>query len=124
MQARRDCNIVFKLRKGKKIYYPVRLYFRFDEEIKNCIDKQNTKRIQHYQTRLKMDVKGNFLGEKKKENVITRNKKIMKIKVSPSKSKHQVKGNHPYTKLTTRLKDKSSTIIYIHSKLSVYTKCV
>ena len=33
------------------------------------------------------------------------------------KGKHTLKvGNHPYTKLTGRLKGKSSKIIYIHDK--------
>lgn len=47
LQARRQWYDIFKVLKGKnlqpRIFYPVRLLFRFEEEIESFSDKQKTK---------------------------------------------------------------------------------
>ena len=44
LQARRDCQDIFKGMKGKnlqkRLLYPARISFRFDKEIKNFTEKQ------------------------------------------------------------------------------------
>ena len=57
------------------------------------------KRIQHHESSFTTNAKGISLS--RKENVITRNKKIMKWECSP---KHTVKvGSHPHTNMISKL---------------------
>ena len=66
LQARRGWHDIFKVMKGKnlqpRIFYPGRLSFRFDGEIKSFPDKQ--KSIQHHQTSFTTNAKGTSLGRK------------------------------------------------------------
>ena len=49
LQARRECQDIFKVMKGKKLQprllYPARISFRFDREIKTFTDKQKLREI-------------------------------------------------------------------------------
>ena len=69
LQARREWQDTFKVRKGKKLQprllYPARISFRFDGEIK-FYRQAKVKRIQHQQTSFTTNAKGSSLGRKQK----------------------------------------------------------
>ena len=79
LQARREWQDIFKVLKGKKstanlLLYLARLSFKINGEIKNFMDKQKLKRIQHHQTSFTTNIKRIYIVKKYK-----RRKKIYKI---------------------------------------------
>ena len=65
IQTRREWHDTLKVMKGKnlqsRIFYPARLSFRFDREIKSLPDKQML-RVQHHRTSFTTNAKGTSLG--------------------------------------------------------------
>ena len=61
---------MFKVMKGKnlqpRLFYPARISFIFDGEIKTFTDRAKAKRIQHHQTSFTTSAKGTSLGRKHK----------------------------------------------------------
>ena len=96
----------------------VQIWFSNQKFYKQAKDE----RVQHHQISFTRSVKRTSLG--KKEKATTRNKKIMKWKISPIKTNTQ--DYQPYIKLKVRLKYKISKIIYtskssyrLHKKIDV-----
>ena len=71
LQARREWHDIFKMMEGEnqqpRIFYPARLFFRFDGEIKSFPDKQKL-RVQHHQTSFTRNAKGTSGRKQDKEN--------------------------------------------------------
>ena len=82
LQARREWQDIFKVKKAKKlqqrILYLARLSFRFDGDIKSFSDKQ--KRIQRHQTSFKSNAKVTSLGRKHKRRERPTENKPKRIK--------------------------------------------
>ena len=68
-----------------RIFYPWKILFKFEEDIKSCIGKQNP-RVQHYKISFTRNVKRTFLS--RVEKATTRNIKAMKEKNLIGKSKY------------------------------------
>ena len=70
LSARREWHDIFKVMKGKnlqpRLFYPARISFRFNGEIKSFSDKQKL-RIQHHQTSFTTNDKETSLGGNSRE---------------------------------------------------------
>ena len=70
LQARREWQDIFKVLKQKNIQpqllYLEKISFKINGEIKNFMDKQKLKRIQHHQTSLATNTKGTYIASKYK----------------------------------------------------------
>ena len=70
LQVRREWQDIFKVLKGKnlqpQLLYLAKISFKINGEIKNFMDKQKLKRIQHHQTSLATSTKGTYIASKHK----------------------------------------------------------
>ena len=85
LQARREWQDTFKVRKGKnlqpRLLYPARISFRFDGEIKTFTDKQKLREFSTTKTAFTTNAKGTSLGRKhkrRKRPTITNPKQLRK----------------------------------------------
>ena len=70
LQARREWKDIFKVLKGKNLqptlFFPTRISFKIDGEIKSFSDKQKLNRIQYHQTCFTTNVKATYIVKKYK----------------------------------------------------------